>query len=265
MRAQGFRALAAILCTLATAPAVRGQAVEVDLELVVAVDVSRSMDEEEFRLQRAGYVEAIRHPDFMRTVAAGRFGRIALTYVEWSSRLHQKVVVPWRLIDGPSAAQSFAEELSREPPEIGRGTSISTAIDFSAALFASNGFESDRLTIDVSGDGPNNYGPPVVTSRDSAIAQGIVINGLPIVIRPSPIVSDIVQYYSACVIGGVGSFVMPVREMQELAEAIRRKLVIEVAGTPRTITRVAAEPAIDCLVGEKARDREAPFYPELDN
>jgi hypothetical protein len=259
-------ALALIVQLVATAPAAEsGSAVAVDLQLVIAVDVSRSMDDEEFQLQRAGYIEAVRHPDFLRAIASGNYRRIALTYVEWSSRLYQKVVVPWRLIDGRDAAEAFAAALGRQPFDIGRGTSISTAIDFSAALFDTSGFQSQRRTIDISGDGPNNYGRPVALARDAALARGIVINGLPILIRPSPIVPDIVRYYSGCVIGGAGSFVLPVRHKEEFAESIRRKLVLEVAARPTAIVRVAAEPPIDCLAGEKALNKHTPFYPELDN
>jgi hypothetical protein len=258
-------ALASMLPVPAAPAAEIGPAVAVDLELVIAVDVSRSMDDEEFRLQRAGYIEAIRHPDFLRAVASGNYRRIALTYAEWSSRLSQKIVVPWRLIDGEDAAEAFAPALSRQPFDIGRGTSISAAIDFSAGLFEDNGFEAERRTIDISGDGPNNYGRPVTLARDAALARGMAINGLPILIRPSPIVADIVRYYSGCVIGGPGSFVLPVRHKEEFAEAIRRKLVLEVATRPAGIVRVAAEPPVDCLAGEKARDEHTPFYPELDN
>jgi hypothetical protein len=240
--------------------------VPVDLELVIAVDVSRSMDEEEFRLQRNGYVEAIRHPDFVEAVTSGAYGRIALTYVEWSGRLYQKVVVPWQMIDSADAAEKFAEALRRQPPEIGRGTSISAAIVFGNELLDASGYEGARRVIDISGDGPNNYGPAVALARDRAVAHGIVINGLPILIRPSPIVPDIVRYYSDCVIGGPGSFVLPVRKTEEFKEAIRRKLVLEVAGRPRAdIIPVRADTPSDCLAGEKARQHYAdPFYPGLD-
>jgi hypothetical protein len=246
-------------------PPARGE--QVDLELVIAVDVSRSMDEEEFRLQRQGYVEAIRHPDFVRAVKSGAEGRIALTYVEWSARLSQKIVVPWRIIDSTEAAEGFAAELEEQPIAAGRGTSISAAIDFAAALLEASEHAGGRRVIDVSGDGPNNYGPAVTSARDDAIADGIVINGLPILIRPSPIVPDIVRYYSDCVVGGPGAFVLPVRGVAEFSEAIRRKLILEVAGYPdgKIIPAAASEPA-DCLAGEKARERYAdPYLPGLDN
>ena len=136
------------------------------------------------------YVEAIRDRDFIEAATSGGKGKIALTYVEWSGPLLQKIVVPWRVIDGPRAAADFATALEAEPPETGRGTSISAAIRFGAALLQANEFEGQRKAIDVSGDGPNNYGPPVAKARDAAVAEGIVINGLPILLRPSPIVPD---------------------------------------------------------------------------
>jgi hypothetical protein len=239
----------------------------VDVELVIAVDVSRSMDAEEFRVQRSGYVDAIGDPEFIRAATLGPHGRIALTYVEWSSRLTQEVVVPWRLIDGKAAAEAFAALLDAEPIEIGRGTSISAAIAFASAHFEANEFEGERRVIDISGDGPNNYGPPVVKERDAAIAAGIVINGLPILIRPSPIVPDIVRYYTDCVIGGPSAFVLPVREVGEFAEAIRQKLVLEVAGeAPARILFAQAKPPTDCLAGEKAREGLTDrYFPGLDN
>lgn len=238
----------------------------VDLELVIAVDVSASMDREEFLLQRRGYIEAIRHPDFVRAILAGERRRIALTYVEWSGPAWQKIIVPWRVIDGGGAAAEFAATLAGEPLVVQRGTSISAAIAFSAGLLESNEYDAHRRVIDVSGDGPNNYGPPVVEARGAAVASDIVVNGLPILIRPSPIVPDIVLYYSDCVIGGAGSFVLPVKSVEEFTAAIRRKLILEVAGgPPARIVPAAAEAPADCRIGEKTRELYAdPYYPGLD-
>jgi hypothetical protein len=242
-----------------------GGAVPVDLELVIAVDVSASMDRDEFVLQRGGYREAFRHPDFVRAILAGKHRRIAVTYVEWSGRRWQKIIVPWRLIDGPESAEAFSAALDSQPLVLARGTSISTALSFSAALFEANGFAGDRKAIDISGDGPNNYGRPVTEARDAAVADGIVVNGLPILIAPSPIVPDIARYYAECVIGGPGAFMLPVTKAEELALAIRRKLILEVAGRfPAGVVPVAAEAPVDCLAGEKLRALVAPYYPGLD-
>ncbi len=267
MRRIGILALlASAVLGAAAQGAESGKPIAVDLALVIAVDVSRSMDAEEFRLQRDGYVAAIRDPDFVAAAMSGGERRIALTYVEWSGQIAQKIVVPWRLIDGADAAEAFAAALEGEPPESGRGTSISGAITFSAVLLEANRYAASRRAIDVSGDGPNNYGQPVTRARDNAVARGIVVNGLPILIRPSPIVPDIVRYYSDCVIGGPGAFVLPVRKAEEFADAIRRKLILEVAGAPAAqLFLAAAGTSADCLVGERARRRYSdPYFPGLD-
>jgi hypothetical protein len=240
----------------------------VDMELVIAVDVSASMDREEFLVQRRGYVEAIRHPDFVRAIHAGGLRRIALTYVEWSAESWQRVVVPWQAIEDDASAEAFAATLEREPLNIGRGTSISAAIGFGTAQLQSNRYDSNRTVIDISGDGPNNFGQPVAAARDAAVANGVVINGLPILIAPSPTVPDVAEYYSDCVIGGPGSFVLPVKRIEEFAEAIRRKLIREIAGggPEATIVPAAAAERVDCLAGEKMRELYAdPYYPGLDN
>ncbi len=259
--------LAVALLSAAAAQAQNlGGAVPVDLELVIAVDVSASMDREEFLLQRSGYKEAIRHPDFVRAILAGDHRRIAVTYVEWSGRRWQKIIVPWRLIDSPGSAEAFSAELDKQPLILARGTSISTALSFGAALFEANDFAGDRKAIDISGDGPNNYGRPVTEARDAAVANGIVVNGLPIVIAPSPIVPDLARYYAECVIGGPGAFMLPVTKAEELALSIRRKLILEVAGRfPAGVVPVAAEAPVDCLAGEKQRALVAPYYPGIDD
>lgn len=267
--AGALRGILAALClaapgstSAASAPAI------VDLELVIAVDVSGSMDAGEFALQREGYVAAIRHPDFIGAVLAGAHRRIALTYVEWSGSDRQSVTVPWRLIDGPDAAHAFADALAAQPLVIDRGTSISAALLFGAGLFAANDFDGARQVIDISGDGPNNYGPAVTAARDGVVAQGVVINGLPILIRPSPLHPAMDRYYADCVIGGIGSFVLPITSEEEFAEAIRRKLVIEVAARPSVgdadLMHVSGEMPADCLVGERMRKKYAdPFLPGL--
>jgi hypothetical protein len=259
--------LAAMALTIA-APGPLRAGTPVDLELVIAVDVSGSMDAGEFALQREGYVAAIRHPEFIDAVRSGRYGRVALTYVEWSGVDHQSVVVPWRVLDDAVSANAFAEALAAQPPVIDRGTSISAALLFATALFEENSFDGLRQVIDISGDGPNNYGPPVTTAREVAVGRGVVINGLPILIRPSPLFPAMDRYYTDCVIGGAGSFVLPVTATGEFAEAIRRKLVIGVAAVGRgegvDIIQASAAPSTDCLVGERMRAKYAdPFLPGL--
>jgi hypothetical protein len=238
----------------------------VDLELVLAVDISRSMDPEEFAVQRAGYVAALRHPDFINAVRAGLNGRIALTYFEWAGGIHEASEVEWRVIDGPETANAFADALEQRAVNTFRGTSISSALHHASGRFDGSGFEAWRRVIDISGDGPNNIGPPVTQARDEALARGITINGLPILIRPSWATSDLDAYYAECVTGGPGSFVLPVKQASEFATAIRRKLILEVSGTePEARVIPAAETPVDCLIGEKLRRSYSdPHFPELD-
>ena len=196
-----------------------------DLELVLAVDVSGSIDARESALQRGGYLAAIRSPEFVAAVRAGTLGKIRLAYVEWAGEGAQQVIVPWRVIDGPAAAQAFANELAGRPVAgFRRGTSISSALTFSAALFEGGGI---RRVIDISGDGPNNVGGNVTLARDAVVAQGIVINGLPMLLNPAQIVPPLDRYFVDCVIGGEGAFSLPVTSIDNLAEAIRMKLLRE--------------------------------------
>ncbi len=256
----------ALAALAASAASGQEHPVAVDLELVIAVDVSDSMDRGEYALQRSGYAEAIGHPDFVRAVRSGFHQRIAVTYVEWSSARLQQVIVPWRLIDGAGSAAAFARELDQPPVPTARGTSISAALDFSARYIAASGFLGRRKAIDISGDGPNNSGPPIDEMRDRITRRGIVINGLPILIRPSPTFPAMDHYYEDCVIGGPGAFVLPVHRAEDFATAIRRKLILEIAGEgPGRIVPVQSREPVDCRVGETMRDLHAPHYPGLND
>jgi Protein of unknown function (DUF1194) len=230
----------------------------VDLELVLAVDISGSMDPDEQELQRAGYVAALRHPDVAKAVKAGPLGRIAITYFEWAGPDAHRVAVPWTVVDGAPAFEAFAARVAAAPINRMRGTSISTALYLSRDLFRENPFIGERMVVDVSGDGPNNMGPPVLAARDQLVADGIVINGLPIMLKQGGSgfgsINDLDVYYRDCVIGGVGSFTVPVRERGQLADAIRRKLVLEIAGlTPGPEARILRASTTDCLIGERQR------------
>lgn len=266
--------LACLACAQAAPLAVPANGIAVDVELVLAVDISQSMDENEFALQRAGYVEALRHPDFIKAVRSGTTGRIALAYFEWAGTVRDDAVIAWQVIDGTESANAFADRIEARPFRSFRGTSISGALAFGAELFDGTAFDATRSVIDISGDGPNNIGLPVTMTRDAALAKGIVINGLPILISPSPTFSHLDQYYAECVTGGPGSFVLPIYAASEFTTAIRRKLILEVSGIanpwaypwadPKAVRIDAAAP-IDCLQGE--RDRRFfsdPFFPELD-
>ena len=224
---------------------------EVDLALVLAVDVSRSMDPDEQELQRQGFVEAFRSPLVHEAIRNGMLGRITVSYMEWSGERNQSVVVPWTIVDGPDAAVEFSERLARAP--IGRifQTSISGAIDFSVGLLDQTGVESLRRVIDISGDGPNSSGRTVTLARDEAVGRGITINGLPIMLkRPSGFgdMEHLDLYYRDCVIGGQGAFLVPVRERAQFAEAIKSKIIREIAGVvpPPVVQRAQVSPAMDC-------------------
>ncbi|MEE2760308.1 MAG: DUF1194 domain-containing protein, partial [Pseudomonadota bacterium] len=185
----------------------------VDLELVLAVDVSGSVDFQEASLQREGYVKAIGSPEFAKAVAAGVLGRIAITYIEWAGEGVQDSILGWRIIDGTESARAFAKALASAPISTGPWTSISDAITFAVPLLEGNAFQGTRRVIDISGDGPNNVGSLVTEARAATIAKGITINGLPIIndrLQPSgrPQIKDLDRYYAACVIGGPGAFLV---------------------------------------------------------
>jgi hypothetical protein len=231
----------------------------VDLELVLAVDVSDSMEPAEQLLQRQGYVSALGHPDIVDAIRSGAHGRIAITYVEWSSPGRQRVVVRWTLVDGASAAHAFGRRLDGPPGRAVDSTSISSALAFSAALFRRNGFLGDRRAIDISGDGPNNAGPLVAPMRDRVVRRGITINGLPIITRRGGFqIPELKSYYRDCVVGGEDGFVLAAEGPAAFAEAIRRKLTLEIAGgvVPLSFASLSAgEPRADCLIGEKLGGR----------
>lgn len=256
----------ALLMSLTSGTTLAASGEEVDVELVLAVDVSGSMDIEEAQIQRAGYVDALRHAEFINAVRDGLTGRIAITYFEWAGTVRDSSHIPWQIISGPDDANAFAALLEARPIATRRGTSISSAIAYGAKLFDANSYSGMRRVIDVSGDGPNNFGPPVTPARDAANALGIIINGLAIMIRPSAAYGSLDDYYSNCVIGGPGAFVLPVQEPEDFAIAIRRKLILEVSGTePPARILPAAGSDVDCLIGERLRPSNMDrYYPELD-
>ena len=235
----------------------------VDVELVIAVDVSYSMDMDELAVQREGYAQAIVSKDFLQALRAGPGSKVAVTYFEWSMSGDEKVIIPWRVIDGPELADAVAAEIMKTPVRRGSSTSISGAINFAVQLFEANPYRGLRRVIDISGDGPNNDGAPVTGARDAALAKGIIINGLPIMVKePSYLTTDIENldlYYEDCVIGGPGAFIMTIKDREKFQEAIRTKLVLEVAGRmpERPIVPAAqSEPRVSCLIGEnKWRER----------
>jgi hypothetical protein len=230
----------------------------VDVEVVLAVDVSYSMDPDEQALQREGYIAAITSREFMQALRSGMNGRISITYFEWAGPFDQKIIVPWRLIDGPEAADAVANEIARAPYRRASRTSISGALIFAKPLFDGSGFRGVRRVIDVSGDGANNSGALVTMARDDVLSAGITINGLPIMLkRPNSFTMDIDNldiYYEDCVIGGPGAFVIPIREREQFKEATRTKLVLEIAGrVPESpvVPAQARAARISCTIGEQ--------------
>lgn len=217
-------------------------AVPVDTELVIAVDVSNSMDPEEQALQREGYILGLTSHEFLQALRSGSYGRVAVTYFEWAGFYDQKIILPWRLIDGPESAEAVTGEIKRAPYRRAPRTSISGALQFAKPLFDSSGYNGLRHIIDVSGDGTNNMGPPVTIIRDEVLAAGVTINGLPIMLsRPYGSGTDIPNldvYYEDCVIGGPGAFVVAIKQREQFKDATRTKLVQEIAGVstkPRVV------------------------------
>ncbi|MEP9368110.1 DUF1194 domain-containing protein [Xanthobacter sp. VNH20] len=248
------------LLTLLAAPPLAAADLPVDVQLVLAVDVSFSMDPEEQALQREGYAAALISPEFLDALRLGPNGRIVVTYVEWAGEHEQRVVLPWQVIDGPESARTVSEAIRAAPLRRVYRTSISGGLYFSADLFKNSGFRPLRKVIDVSGDGVNNQGAPVERARDEVVARGITINGLPLLLKRASNslldIADLDLYYEDCVIGGPGAFVIPVREQAEFARAIKTKLVLEVAGVVLPapglpIIKVVQPARVSCLIGER--------------
>lgn len=240
-------ALIAALLAAPCAPAT-AEDLPVDLELVLAVDISGSVDELEAQLQREGYIAALRHPHVIEAIQGGMFRRIALTYVEWAGDHYQRTMLDWTLLEDAAGAHGFADALAETPLMTAHWTSISGAIDYAAGLFESNRFEGVRRVIDISGDGYNNRGRRLELARDEAVAAGITINGLPIVNdRPNPWggspPKDLDLYYEERVIGGPGAFIVVAKDYTAFASAILSKLLLEIAGaTPSARALAAAVP-----------------------
>jgi hypothetical protein len=250
----------------------KGGTEEVDLELVLAVDVSYSMDIEEQRLQREGYIQALTSPEVIKAIAGGHLGKIAVTYFEWAGAQFQRVIVPWQIIDSAESARDFTAKVAAAPITRWYRTSISGAMLFGRDLILDNAYLSARQVIDISGDGPNNHGMDVEEARKKVLDEGIVINGLPILVNSSRRstfdMTDLDDYYVDCVIGGTGSFMVSITTREQFLEATRAKILREVAGLPGPV-RHASKPLIlkinsegtnrpkqNCRIGEQMwRDR----------
>ncbi|GGE46125.1 DUF1194 domain-containing protein [Actibacterium pelagium] len=249
----------ALCLGIGLSPATASDLTEVDVELFLAVDVSRSMNLEELEIQRRGYADALASPEVFAAIEGGLIGRIAITYVEWAGQRSHNVVVPWTLIESRDQAIELVEELLVQPRTNMRRTSISGALDHARISLESNEFIGLRRVVDVSGDGPNNGGRPVLDSRAALLAEGAIINGLPLMTNDGTYsrwhLDDLDTYYRECVIGGPGSFLIPVFSWGQFADAIKRKLVLEIAAAPAPFAPEQIRPVsgYDCLIGEKIR------------
>lgn len=258
-----FRRCQVFFCSLllafASIPGAKAEET-VDVALVLAVDVSRSMSFEELRIQRKGYASAISSPEVLRAIRQGAYGRIAVTLFEWAVDSYFREVVSWTVIETAADAEAVSAKLLAENSRAERRTSISGAIRHALDVLDFAPVRADRRVIDISGDGPNNQGVAVTTLRDMAVAAGVTINGLPLMtdsgFGSQFNIPDLDRYYENCVIGGPGSFVIPVNNWDQFAEAVRRKLVLEIGrlepSQPKVIPAQFKRPdPYDCLVGEK--------------
>jgi Protein of unknown function (DUF1194) len=238
--------LAVLASIMFVSPAIAAE--QVDLLLVLASDVSRSVDAAKFKLQRDGYVAAISNPRVIEAIKSGPHGRIAICFIEWSGVGAQKVVIDWTMIDGTKAAQDFASQLDEAQRSFADRTSISGGIDFAMAQLEHAPFQAARRTIDVSGDGTNNSGRDVTAARDDALAQGVTINGL-VILSEQPLSwnadhtnppGGLEAYYRNNVTGGPNSFVLVAENFNTFGQAILNKLVAEVAAADGTQQTAAA-------------------------
>lgn len=236
----------ALFGSLAAATAVSTARAEtpVDLQLVLAVDVSRSIDEVEAELQRRGYIEALTNERVIDAILSGENRRIAVCYTEWAGTHYQVVVIDWTVIDGPAAARRFADKLAEAPRESQSWTAIGAGLAHAGQRFDNSGFVAKRRVIDISGDGRTNDGPPAELVRDQLVQLGIVVNGLPVMMnrtnfgRPPDLSLD--KYYEENVIGGSGSFMIVADNFDHFGRAVRTKLVREISGIDVTALPIPA-------------------------
>jgi hypothetical protein len=240
---------------------------DVDIALVIATDVSYSVDENEARFQRQGAVTAFRSPEVVRAIQSGPRGRIAVAYIDFATAGANKIIADWHVVHDKASAEKFADILEAAPRTLGVNTSISSGIELSEHLLDTVGYTAGKRMIDVSGDGPNNEGHLIERAREHAVSKGIIINGLPIMTPADQFdiyyLPDLDKYYAGCVIGGPGSFIQVAHGFEDLARALRRKLIQEISdGTTRydgqLIKVAAANPprAVyekGCDIGERMR------------
>ena len=252
----------AVVCVFGPAAmaAAQDDRVDVDVELVLAVDISYSVDEEEAHRQREGYVAALAHEDVIRSIQGGPLGRIAVTYVEWADTGFQRAAADWTVIASEEDALGFAAQVAAAPFERGHYTAIGSAIADGVRRIDENDYSAPRLIIDISGDGPQNQGLPLESARALADQSGIVVNGLPVIAADAgrwvrPVEVNLEGYFRENVITGPGAFVLPARAEDEFRVAILRKLVIEIAGAMPSRSELALPDSVlpDAALAELGR------------
>lgn len=240
-RCAGRLLAALMLASLALGATVARAAEKVDLLLVLASDVSRSVDAQKFELQRRGYGQAMSDPRVVEAIRSGSNGRIAVCFIEWSGVMSQKMVIDWTIISDAETARQFGDRILEAPRSFADRTSISAAIEFSVMHLEKSPFEAARRTIDVSGDGTNNSGRDVAVARDEALAKGITINGL-VILSDRPLAwnpehtnppGGLDNYYRQNVVGGPRAFVMVAQDFNSFGQALINKLIAEVAQASR--------------------------------
>ena len=231
---RGTACAAALLLALASGAPARAQ-IMVDLQLVLAVDASGSVNTYRFELQKRGYVAALRNPRVLGAILSGRTQSIALMMMQWTGPFLQREVLPWTLLKDEASVKSAAAVIEETPRRLfGGGTSISGAIDYAMAMFPRSPFKAERRVIDISGDGANNNGRSVVRARDEAVGADVTINGLPILaVEP-----DLAEHYRDYVIGGPGAFMVVADSFENFADAILKKMIIEIAANEPVRKRV---------------------------
>ncbi len=217
---------------------------EGDLKLVLATDVSRSMDNEEFQIERDGTAAAFADAEVIKAIQSGSLGRVAVAMFDFSSPQFDKLVVDWQVVKDKASAEAFAAKVRNAPRSFGRRTSVSSALQFGSLMLEASekDFTATRRVIDVSGDGPNNDGDPMMEAHDKTIAQGVVINGLPVMDQnANGYFPDLDKYYAGCVAGGRGSFVVVVKSYKDFGAAMRHKLILEISRNESQIKQAMNE------------------------
>ena len=256
-----WMALGAALTALAAVPlqAAPAGVTQVDLKLVIATDVSRSINNQEAILQREGTAEAFLNPEVVKAIQSGALGRIAVAMIDFSSPEYDKIVLDWTIVKDQASATALAQRIRNTPRTPGRRTSVSSALELGALLL--EGSDKDivatRKVIDVSGDGPNNDGNPMQEAHDKTIAAGIIVNGLPVMDEDANgYYPGLDKYYAGCVVGGKGAFVVVVKSFSDFGAAMRHKLILEISQNETQIRQALNELGADALLRKTAAGPE---------